>query len=32
MIREMGNAELFELCETIPKCNVLNVFSVGIKE
>ena len=32
MIREMGNVELFELCETIPKYNVLNVFSFGIKE
>ena len=33
MIREMGNAELFELCETIPKrCNAQNVFYIGIKE
>ena len=32
MIREMGNVELFELCETIPKCNGLNVFSFEIKE
>ena len=31
-IREMGNVELFELCETIPKCNVLNVVTLGIKE
>ena len=30
MIRELGNVELFELCETIP--NVLNVFFIGIKE
>ena len=32
MIRELGNVELFELCETYQKCNVLTVFSFGIKE
>ena len=32
MIRELGNVELFELCETTPKYNVLTVFSNGIKE
>ena len=32
MIRELGNVELFELCETIHKCNVLTIFSTGIKE
>ena len=26
MIRDMGNVELFELCETIPKCNAKNAF------
>ena len=30
MIRELGNVELFDLCDR--KCNVLNVFSIGIKE
>ena len=32
MIRELGNVVLFEVCETSQKCNVLNVFSIGIKE
>ena len=32
MIREMSNVELFELCETIPKCNAQNAFFIGIKE
>ena len=32
MIREMGNVELLELCETIPKCNAQNAFFIGIKE
>ena len=32
MIRELGNAELLELCETVSKYNVLTVFSIGIKE
>ena len=33
MIRELGNVELFELCEKIyQKCNVLNVFNIGTKE
>ena len=33
MIRELGNVELFALCETIPKVhNVLTVFLIGIKE
>ena len=32
MIRELGNVELFELCETIPQYNVLIVFFIGIKE
>ena len=31
-IRELGNAEFFELCETFPKYNVRTVFSIGIKE
>ena len=32
MIRELGNVELFELCETIQKYNVITVFFIGIKE
>ena len=33
MIRELGNVELFEWWRNITaKCNVLNVFSNGIKE
>ena len=32
MIRELGNVELFELCETTPKFNVLTVHTIGIKE
>ena len=32
MIREMCNVELFELCETIQKCNAQNAFFIGIKE
>ena len=32
MIRDMGNVELFELCETIQKCNAQNAFFTGIKE
>ena len=33
MIRELGNVELFEFCETTPKAhNVPNVFFNGIKE
>ena len=32
MVREMGNVELFELCETFSKNNVLTVFCIGIKE
>ena len=33
MIREMGNVELFELCETIPKAqSILNAFFIGMKE
>ena len=33
MIREMGNVELFELCEKkIQKCNAQNAFFIGIKE
>ena len=31
MIRDMGNVELFELRETIPKCNAQNAFFIGIK-
>ena len=31
MIRDMGNVELFELCEAIPKV-AQNAFFVGIKE
>ena len=31
MIRELGNVELFELCETIPKVQC-SVFFIGIKE
>ena len=30
MIKDRGNVELFELCETIPKCNAQNAF-FGIK-
>ena len=32
MIRDMGNVELFELCETIQRCNAENAFFIGIKE
>ena len=33
MIRELGNVELFEFCETTPKAhNGPNVFFIGIKE
>ena len=32
MIREMDNVELFELRETIPKCNTQNAFFIGIME
>ena len=32
MIREMGNVELFELCEKFRKCNAQNAFFIGIKE
>ena len=32
MIRELGNVELFKLCETIQKYNFLTVFFIGIKE
>ena len=32
MIRELGNVELLELCETTQKYNVLTVFFLGIKE
>ena len=32
MIRELGNVELFELCETTPKVPCSNVFFIGIKE
>ena len=32
MIREVGNVELFGLCETTPKCDVLTVFFTRIKE
>ena len=33
MIRELGNVELFELCETLlRKYNVLTVFFIGIEE
>ena len=32
MIREMGNVELFELCETIPKVHCSECFFIGIKE
>ena len=31
MIRELGNVELFELCETTQQYNVLTVFFIGIK-
>ena len=31
MIKDMGNVELFELCETILKCNAKNAFFTGIK-
>ena len=32
MIRDMGSAELFELCETIPKMQFSERFFIGIKE
>ena len=32
MIRELGNAELFELCETNPKVQCSECFLIGIKE
>ena len=32
MIRELGNVELFELCETVPKVQCLTVFFIGIRE
>ena len=32
MIREMGNVELLELCETIPKVQCQNAFFFEIKE
>ena len=32
MIREMGNVELFELCETIPKVQCSECFFIGNKE
>ena len=34
MIRDMGNVELFELCETIPKGAMLRMylFFIGIRE
>ena len=32
MIRELGNVELFELCETTPKVQCSHVFFIGIKE
>ena len=32
MILEMGNVELFELCEKIQKCDAQNAFFIGIKE
>ena len=32
VIREIGNVELFEYAKQFRKCNVLNVFSIGIKE
>ena len=33
MIREMGNVELFEVCETIPKVQCSqSAFFIGIKE
>ena len=32
MIRQLGNVELIELCETIPKYHVLTVFFIGIEE
>ena len=32
MIRELGNVELFDLCDLYQKYNVLTVFFIGIKE
>ena len=32
MIRELGNVELCELCETIPKVQCSHFFFIGIKE
>ena len=32
MIRELGNVELFELCETIPKVQRSHCILIGIKE
>ena len=32
MIREMGNVEYSSYAKQFRKCNVLNVFSIGIKE
>ena len=32
MIREMGNVELFELCETIPKVQCSECFFIRIEE
>ena len=32
MIRELGNVELFELCETTSEIHVHTVFFLGIKE
>ena len=32
MIREMGNEELFELCETIPEVQAQNAIFIGNKE
>ena len=32
MIRELGNVELFELCETIPKVQCSQCHNIGIKE
>ena len=31
IIQEMDFVELFELCETVPKCNAQNAFFTGIK-
>ena len=31
MVRELGNVELFELCETFPNYDVLTAFFNGIK-